>query len=79
MTDLFTHWIDVVHMFMDQDNPDLGGRRRRRLSLQGRPHGAGHDQRPAGVPGEWTATFEATLAPGITGAAVEMCGTEGRL
>ena len=30
-------------------------------------------------PNEWTATFEATLAPGITGAAVEMCGTEGKL
>jgi hypothetical protein len=30
-------------------------------------------------PAEFTATFEATLAPGITGAAVEMCGTEGRL
>jgi len=21
VTDLFTHWIDVVHMFMGQDNP----------------------------------------------------------
>ena len=30
-------------------------------------------------PGEYTATFEATLAPGITGEAVEICGTEGRL
>jgi hypothetical protein len=30
-------------------------------------------------PTEFTATFDATLAPGITGAAVEMCGTEGRL
>ena len=30
-------------------------------------------------PAEWTATFEATLAPGIKGAGVEMCGTEGRL
>jgi len=30
-------------------------------------------------PSEFTATFEATLAPGITGAAVEFCGTEGRL
>ena len=29
--------------------------------------------------GEFTATFEATLAPGITGEAVEFCGTEGRL
>ena len=30
-------------------------------------------------PQEWTATFEATLAPGITGAGIEMCGTQGRL
>jgi hypothetical protein len=30
-------------------------------------------------PAGFTATFEATLAPGITGAAIEMCGTEGRL
>ena len=30
-------------------------------------------------PTEFTATFEATLVPGITGAAVEMCGTQGRL
>jgi hypothetical protein len=30
-------------------------------------------------PSEWTVTFEATLAPGIKGAAVEICGTEGRL
>jgi predicted dehydrogenase len=30
-------------------------------------------------PAEFTATFEATLVPGITGAAVEICGTEGRL
>ena len=27
----------------------------------------------------FTATFEATLVPGITGEAIEMCGTEGRL
>ena len=47
--------------------------------LQRRPHGARHHQRAARIPGEFTATFEATLAPGITGAAVEMCGTEGRL
>ena len=28
---------------------------------------------------EFTATFEATLVPGITGAALEIAGTEGRL
>jgi hypothetical protein len=32
-----------------------------------------------GPPNDFTATFEATLVPGITGAAIEMCGTEGRL
>ena len=30
-------------------------------------------------PAQFTATFEATLAPGITGAGVEFCGTQGRL
>jgi predicted dehydrogenase len=30
-------------------------------------------------PAGFTATFEATLAPGIRGSAVEICGTEGRL
>jgi predicted dehydrogenase len=79
VTDLFTHWIDVVHMFMGQDIPKSS-------------QAAGgvyqyKDGRTAPdtinvlneYPGEFTATFEATLVPGITGAAVEMCGTEGRL
>jgi hypothetical protein len=30
-------------------------------------------------PKEFTATFEATLVPGITGAGIEFCGTEGKL
>jgi predicted dehydrogenase len=79
VTDLFTHWIDVVHMFMDQDNPISA------VSAGGVY--AYKDGRTAPdtinvlleYPAEWTATFEATLAPGITGAGVEMCGTEGRL
>lgn len=79
VTDLFTHWIDVVHMFMKQDNPTSA-------VASGGVY-AYKDGRTAPdtitvllqYPQEWTATFEATLAPGITGAAVEMCGTEGRL
>ncbi|MEP6534091.1 MAG: Gfo/Idh/MocA family oxidoreductase [Bryobacteraceae bacterium] len=79
VTDLFTHWIDVVHMFMDQDNPISA-------SAAGGVY-AYKDGRTAPdtinvlleYPAEWTATFEATLSPGITGAAVEMCGTEGKL
>ena len=50
VTDLFTHWIDVVHMFMGQDNPICGVGGGRRLQLQGRPHRARHHQRAAGIP-----------------------------
>jgi predicted dehydrogenase len=79
VTDLFTHWIDVVHMFMDQDDPISA------VAAGGVYHYKDGRTAPDTIhvlleyPKEWTATFEATLAPGIRGAAVEMCGTEGRL
>jgi predicted dehydrogenase len=79
ITDLFTHWIDVVHMFMGQDIPIAA-------SASG---GVFHykDGRTAPdtinvlleYPTSFTATFEATLVPGIGGAAIEFCGTQGRL
>jgi predicted dehydrogenase len=79
VTDLFTHWIDVVHMFMGQDNPISA-------SAAGGIYNY-KDGRTAPdtinvlleYPSQFTATFEATLVPGITGDAVELCGTEGRL
>ena len=79
VTDLFTHWIDVVHMFMDQDNPISAS------AAGGVYHYKDGRTAPDTInvllqyPKEWTATFEATLAPGISGAAIEMCGTEGKL
>ena len=79
VTDLFTHWIDVVHMFMGQDNPTMAS------ASGGVYHYKDGRTAPDTInvllqyPKEWTATFEATLAPGITGAAIEMCGTEGKL
>jgi len=79
VTDLFTHWIDVVHMFMNQDNPIMAS------AAGGVYHYKDGRTAPDTInvllqyPKEWTATFEATLAPGLTGAAVEMVGTEGRL
>ena len=79
VTDLFTHWIDVVHMFMGKEVPVSA-------VASGGVY-AYKDGRTAPdtinvlleYPGDYTATFEATLVPGITGAAVEFCGTEGRL
>jgi predicted dehydrogenase len=79
VTDLFTHWIDVVHMFMDQEVPCSA------VAAGGVYHYKDGRTAPDTIcvlleyPAGWTATFEATLAPGITGDAVEMCGTEGRL
>jgi predicted dehydrogenase len=79
VTDLFTHWIDVVHMFLEQDVPTSA------VAAGGVYQYKDGRTAPDTInilleyPGEWTATFEATLAPGITGAAVEICGTEGRL
>ena len=79
VTDLFTHWIDVVHMFMGDDIP---------FSAQAAGGVYNYkDGRTAPdtinvlleYPSQFTATFEATLVPGITGAAQEFCGTKGRL
>ncbi len=79
ITDLFTHWIDVVHMFMNQDNPFSA------VAAGGVYNYKDGRTAPDTIsvlmeyPGDWLATFEATLAPGKQGAAVEMVGTEGRL
>jgi predicted dehydrogenase len=79
VTDLFTHWIDVVHMFTGSDIPIAA-------SASGGVY-AYKDGRTAPdtihvlleYPAEFTATFEATLVPSIGGAGIEFCGTDGRL
>jgi predicted dehydrogenase len=79
ITDLFTHWIDVVHLFMEQDNPTAA------VASGGVYNYKDGRTAPDTIcvlldyPNDWTATFEATLAPGKRGAAVEMVGTEGSL
>jgi predicted dehydrogenase len=80
VTDLFTHWIDVVHMFMEgSDIPSSA------VAAGGVYHYKDGRTAPDTInvlleyPAGFTATFEATLAPGIAGAAIEMCGTDGRL
>jgi predicted dehydrogenase len=79
VTDLFTHWIDVVHMFTGQDIPSAA------VASGGIYNYKDGRTAPDTInvllkyPGEMTATFEATLVPGITGAGQEFCGTLGRL
>jgi predicted dehydrogenase len=79
ITDLFTHWIDVVHWFMNEDLP------RSAVAAGGVYYYKDGRTAPDSIdvlleyPSEWTATFEATLAPGAKGAGIEFVGTEGRL
>src|SRR5664280_1842174 len=79
VTDLFTHWIDVVHMFMGQDIPTSA------VASGGVYNYKDGRTAPDTInvlleyPAEFTATFEATLVPGITGYGIEFCGTLGRL
>lgn len=79
ITDLFTHWIDVVHWFMGEDIPIAAN------AAGGVYHYKDGRTAPDTIalqleyPSQWTATFEATLVPGARGAAIEFMGTGGRL
>jgi len=79
VTDLFTHWIDVVHMFLGNDSPTSG------VAAGGVYYYKDGRTAPDTINvlleygGLYNATFEATLVPGITGAGIEFCGTEGKL
>ncbi len=79
VTDLFTHWVDVVHMFLGGDIPISA------VASGGVYHYKDGRTAPDTInvlleyPGDYTVTFEATLAPGIRGASIEFCGTEGKL
>jgi len=81
VTDLFTHWIDVVHMFMGRDVPSAA------TAIGGVYHYNDGRTAPDTInvlleyagPQKFTATFEATLVPGIKGEAIELCGSQGRL
>jgi predicted dehydrogenase len=79
ITDLFTHWIDVVHWFVGEDLPIVANASGGVFNYK--------DGRTAPdticiqleYPSQWTCTFEATLVPSASGAAIEFLGSEGRL
>ncbi len=79
VTDLFTHWIDVVHMMLEQDNPISA------VAAGGVYHYKDGRTAPDTInvlleyPGEWNASFDATLVPGAPGWGIEFYGTEGRM
>jgi len=77
VTDLFTHWIDVVHMFMGEDVPQSA------VAAGGVYHLKDGRTAPDTInvlleyPGGWTATYESSFTG--SGWGIEMCGTNGRL
>jgi predicted dehydrogenase len=79
ITDLFTHWIDVAHLLTGDDVPASA------VATGGVYQYNDGRTAPDTVnvlleyPRNWTASFEATLAPGGRGAAVELIGTGGSL
>jgi predicted dehydrogenase len=79
ITDLFTHWIDVVHWYMGEDLPvaatAAGGVYQYKDGRTAPDTISIQLEYPSG----WVATFDATLVPGARGAAIEFMGTEGRL
>ncbi len=79
VTDLFTHWIDVVHMFMGKEIPIAASASGGIFNYKDGRTAPDTIEVLLEYPSEFVATFEATLVPGITGAGVEFCGTQGRL
>jgi len=79
ITDLFTHLIDMVHLFMNEDMPSAA------VASGGIFHYKDGRTAPDTIgvmldyPGEWTASFEGVLGPGASEDGIELRGTEGRL
>ena len=79
VTDLFTHWIDVVHMFMGHDDPIAASAQGGVFNYKDGRTAPDTIEVLLQYPSDFVATFEATLVPGITGEGVEFCGTQGKL
>jgi predicted dehydrogenase len=79
VTDLFTHWIDVVHMFTGQDIPKGAVAAGGVLNYKDGRTAPDTIEVMLEYPADMVATFEATLVPGATGYGIQFCGTTGRL
>jgi predicted dehydrogenase len=79
LTDKFVHWVDVVHMFMEQDGPisadNTGGLF---IAKDGR-----NVQDTINLhleyPGQWICTYTNTAQAGFPREGIEFCGTRGHL
>jgi predicted dehydrogenase len=79
LTDKFVHWVDTVHMFMEQDGPSA-------VNMLGGMWVAKDDRTVPDVidlqvqyPGNWMCTFSNLATAGQARAGIEFCGTAGHL
>ncbi len=80
LTDLFTHWIDAIHMMMDNDATTA-------VMVAGGVYHKHEDGRDAPdtftvtaeYRGPYTVSFESPAVPINPGYGIELCGTEGRM
>jgi len=79
ITDLFTHWIDVVHWYLGDDLPIAATAAGGVYQYKDGRDAPDTISIQLEYPKEWLATFDATLVPGARGAAIEFMGTGGRL
>ena len=79
LTDFFAHWGDVVHMFMDNDNPVSA------VAAGGVYHLKDGRTAPDTIHmlleyrGDFTVTFESTIGANLAPYGIHFCGTGGRL
>jgi len=79
LTDKFVHWVDVVHMFMEQDGPvsaDAAGGIYRAKDGRTVPDTLNLHLE---YPGNWVCTYSNTPQAGLQREGIEFCGTGGHL
>jgi predicted dehydrogenase len=79
LTDKFVHWVDVVHMFMEQDGPisaDTAGGTY--FAKDGRTVPDTLNVHLE-YPGNWTVTYFNTPQAGLQREGIEFCGSNGHL
>lgn len=79
ITDLFTHWIDVVHWYLGEEIPISATAAGGVYNYKDGRTAPDTISIQLEYPKEWMATFDATLVPGARGAAIEFMGSGGSL
>jgi predicted dehydrogenase len=79
ITDLFTHWIDVVHMFLGKDIPSSATASGGVLQYKDGRTAPDTISVALNYGGEFIATFDATLVPGARGEGIDFYGAQGSL